>query len=85
MRVIAARGFVLLLLLVPFRLLVTPRPGIVLCVAWALVSIWAVASAFQIAVLASPLHRTPGLTVVITLLAGANLLLALYVAIGLTA
>ncbi len=85
MRVIAARGFVLLLLLVPFRLLVTPRPGIVLCVAWAVVSIWAVVEAFQIAALASPSHRTPGSTVVITVLAGANLLLALYVVISPTA
>ena len=78
----AARGLIVLLIVIPVWGLVTPNAGNLIWGAWALVSLWTALDAIRITVRAFPSRHTPTLVAALTLLGLMNLALALYVVIN---
>jgi hypothetical protein len=76
-----AWAVIVLLIVVPMWLLMTPNTGNLAWVAWAVVSLWAALDAVSLAVRAFPVRHTPRLAIMITVLALANAMISFAVVI----
>jgi len=78
---LAARAVLVLLVLVPSTVLLTARKASLAWLVWTIASLWAALNSIQLTTLAFPESHSPKRALAITLLAAANVVLSLALAL----
>jgi len=78
---LAARALLVLFILVPCTALLTDRKMSLAWLAWAVVSLWAALNSIQLTTLAFPERHSPQRALAIAMLAAANMVLSLALAL----
>jgi hypothetical protein len=78
---LAAKALLVLFILVPSMALLTARKASLAWLAWTVVSLWAALNAVQLTTLVSPERHSPKRAIAIAMLAAANMVLSLVLAL----